>query len=61
LTKEEIKKRKTCTSKKAYETFEAARFFSSVFRQTIYQCPYCGKFHLTNQENKKRLYGKVKN
>ena len=46
--REERKKSRMCTSKKAYETMDEAELNG----QDSYKCPYCGKFHGTQRTKK---------
>jgi hypothetical protein len=38
-----------CTSKKAYDTYEAAEFFGQADLLRPYKCQYCPKYHLTSK------------
>ena len=38
-------------------TYGGAMFFAKVFRQRVYDCPYCDGFHLTNTHADK-IYNK---
>lgn len=40
---------KMCTSKKAYDTYEAAEFFGQADLLRPYKCQYCPKYHLTSK------------
>ncbi len=39
--REELKRKKTCTNKTAYNTYEEAQQLN----QLVYVCPYCGLYH----------------
>jgi hypothetical protein len=37
----------SCTKKHKYDTREEAETVAKIYKQTVYKCWYCGKYHLT--------------
>lgn len=47
------RRKKGCKNKRVYYSRAAAKFFASIFKQSVYKCPDCKMYHLTSQEQKK--------
>ena len=47
--REELKRQRTCTRKRAYDSRAEAKFYARCYGLRIYCCPYCQQWHLTSQ------------